>query len=73
MQLDLLSPRQAAAALNLTVQNVGRLAREGQLTPAATIDGRRLYTRQEVQRCANERHARAAAGEFVRIPAIPAT
>lgn len=70
MAIDLMTPRDVARALNLTVQNVGRLAREGQLHPAALIGGRRVYDRAEVQRVADERRARAARGERVKVPAI---
>lgn len=70
MGLDLMSPGDVAAALNLTGQNVGRLAREGQLRPAATVGGMRVYERAEVQRVADERRARVARGERIKMPAI---
>jgi DNA-binding transcriptional MerR regulator len=67
---DLLTSRETAAALNVSVARVAAMMREGHLVPAYDAGGRRLYDRGEVARVAADRRARAARGERVKVPAI---
>jgi len=60
---DLLTSRETAAALGVTVSRVAALMREGHITPAYDAGQRRLYDRADVARLAAERRARIARGE----------
>lgn len=63
---DLLTPREAANVLGITVSTIANLSRQGQITALPTPGGHRRYTREEIDRVKTERNAaqrrRASAG-----------
>lgn len=67
---DLLTSRETATALGVTVARVAALMREGHITPAYDAGQRRLYAWADVARLAADRRARIARGERVNAPTI---
>jgi len=65
---DLLTSRETATALGVSVARVAAMMRDGQIAPAYDAGKRRLYDRRDVARLAADRRERAARGERVKAP-----